>query len=795
MKEKKHSKPDENFIRVLSHQLKSPISTIESLLEVVANGFTGKVDSKTIHFVKKAISRASEARAMVNDIINYEMYSDAGKKNASEIDIIFLLDSIIKKLITAASDKDISLTVQYPENIKIMVQGDHAGLELALRNLIENAIKYTGPNGTITATLSYTKKPLICRISIVDTGFGISKGELDAIFEPFFRSLKHKTTIPGSGLGLSIVKRIITGHKGNITVKSKVHEGSSFIITLPYRAVRVSGKGLPKNKRVLIIGGVTAGPKAAARLRRIDENLDIAIIEKGEFLSYTGSGLPSYISGKVNSPKELMSTADHTVRDVYFFESIKNIKVYKKTEALEIDRKTRRVKCRDLINNKIKYIPYEKLILATGAMPVIPQIKGIKQKGIYSLYRIEDAETIKNALSGNHAHDVFVIGGGLVGVETAESLMQAGARVTILEKDDYILTQFDEDISKKIQQELSQKGIKIVTGVKIKEVINKEGLYSIITENKHYTADIVLLSAGVKPNAKLAAKAGLKIGRFGGVMVNEYLQTSDKTIYAIGDCAESLNIITKKHVYWPLGSVSTKMGRIAADSICGRKVKFSGSIGTTMFKIFDIFVARTGLSLKNVMGNGYEGESIIVTGLDKAHYYDDAGYIVLKVIADKKSQIILGAQGYGKGDIIKSIEILACAIHNSMTLDEIFKIDLGYYPAFNNPIDIVQTACLMLKSKIEGFVKTISSADFIREKKKIEVIDVRPVSEYTYGSIEGSINIPLENLRMENIALDKKTKIVLYSQTSSRAYEAYRYLSTKGYLNIYMLEGGYIFYR
>ena len=203
----------------------------------------------------------------------------------------------------------------------------------------------------------------------------------------------------------------------------------------------------------------------------------------------------------------------------------------------------------------------------------------------------------------------------------------------------------------------------------------------------------------------MAKKSGLKTGKFGGIIVDNYLQTSDKDIYAIGDCTENLNLITNKYEYWPLGSIATKMGRICADNICGRKTEIKGYIGTAMFTIFDINIARTGLTMESAEKNGLKTESIIISGLDKSHYTEHADYIFLKILADKESRVILGAQGFGKGDIIGRISILACAISNSMKLDEIFKLDLGYHPAYNNPIDIVQTASLALINKLDGLLK------------------------------------------------------------------------------------------
>jgi rhodanese-related sulfurtransferase len=297
----------------------------------------------------------------------------------------------------------------------------------------------------------------------------------------------------------------------------------------------------------------------------------------------------------------------------------------------------------------------------------------------------------------------------------------------------------------------------------------------------------------VRPNTYLAKKAGLTIGSSGGIQVSATLQTSDKHVYAVGDCAESLNLITHKPGYWPLGSVSTKMGRIAADNIGGRHAEFRGSLGTVMFKIIDINVARTGLTLREALEQGFDAESVLVSGLDRAHYYENAGYVILKVIADRNTRVILGAQGFGQGKVVSKIQILACAITQSMTLDDLFQLDLGYAPPFNLPVDLVQTACLVLNNKIEGLIQTITAKDFEQAQKKAEgIIDVSPFSQHSSHFIPGSLNIPLENIRLEGIPFEKHANLIIYSNTSSGAYKACRYLQSKGYSNLWMLEGGYV---
>ncbi len=787
---------NDNLIRVLSHQLKSPINSIESLLKVISEGFTGELDPKALHMIKKAIVKTGEARILINDLLNYEKYSrGVATIKKQEMEICADLVTVTNSFQTAAANKNISISLKLPKKIKVFAETDRAGFELVLKNLLDNALKYTPENGRITVKLTLREKEKQFTISVSDTGYGIPENELSSIFDPFFRSTIHKARVSGTGLGLSLVRRIIDAQKGEIQVKSQLNQGSTFNIILPYKSVITDKQRHIKQKKIVIIGGVTAGPKAAARLRRLDESLEITIIEKSEFLSYAGCGLPSYLSGKVTSPKALMSSADNTLRDLNFFEHIKNINIYNNTEATSIDRDKKTVKVRDLTNNSVFTIPFDVLIIATGAEGYTPPIPGIRGKGIYSLYRFEDAEELKRVFAAKHASDVYIIGGGLIGVETAESLISIGARITILERESYILNLFDPDISHKLQQELDRKGIKTINNIRIKKIVQENSKQAIVTDKGTFHADLIILSTGVRPNSKLGARAGLEIGESGAIKVNEYLQTSDKAVYAVGDCAEITNIITNKCTYLPLGSVSTKMGRIAADNICGNKTKFGGNLGTVMFKIFDISAVRTGIHEREARKSGFDVATTIISGLDKTHYYDDAKPMILKIIADKKTQVILGAQGYGRGNVVGRLEILACAIAKKMTLDELFKLDLGYYPAFNNPIDVVQTACLVLKNIIEGLCKTITPAAYEKKRESMKLIDCSPTAEHTAAAIPGSICIPLENLRTENIPFKKRAKIVLYSRTSSRAYEAYRYLSSIGFTALQILEGGYLYWK
>lgn len=794
-KQDKQVESNSKQINTLSHQLKSPINAIQSLLYAVLDNSTDKVDPKLTFLIKRALTRADEARELISDLLDYAYFSQDREIDKSEVDLVSLLKKLADECGLAGSKKDVSLRVDLPENSRLIVLGSTVGLTHAIKNILDNAVKYTPEHGQVSVKLDFDNKSE-CRIYIEDTGSGIPEKELDLVFEPFFRSAKHRRSSPGSGLGLSISKKIVLEHGGEIAVSSSESEGMVFTVTLPYLYTEEREDEIRPGKRILIIGGVTAGPKVAARLRRLDENLDITIIEKSEFLSYAGSGLPAFISGSVDSARSLMSTADSTVRDVSFFESIKNIRILNRTLALSIDRGEKKVRVKDLESQKTTDLPYDILVLATGGRPNIPRIPGIRQRGVYTLHNIEDANAIKQQLSDKNARDVCIIGGGLIGIETAQALMEAGARITILEKRSHILLKLlDREFSRKLENELNRKGIKIFTAVNIERIERADNQLVIVTEGKRYYSDLIILSTGVRPDSSLAKKAKLDIWKAGGILVDKHLQTSDQSIYAAGDCAESVNLITKKHEYWPLGSISTKMGRIAADNICGRESEFLGNICTAMFKVFDTNVARTGITTETAKKNGFAVDSITIPGLDKAHYSTDARYIILRIIADRQTKTVLGAQGFGRGDVIARISLLACAITDKLTLDDVFKLDLGYSPSFNNVIDILQTACMALDNKMDGLFKTITAEELEKEREGLNIIDLSPQAENSRRSIPRSINIPLEDIRSERIPFERSSKIVLYSKTSSRAYEAYRFLQSKKYSDLRVLEGGYIYWE
>lgn len=794
----KENLPEHDYLRLLSHQLKSPINAIESLLTMILEGYAGGLDEQTRFILKKAVSRSGEAREIIADLLDYELYSETAYDDEDEIDVIKLCESLESRYVVTASDSNISFRTDFPRGVGIFVRGDEKGLEHALRNLLENAFKYTPSRGSVSFSLTTDTDTETCTLKVADTGTGMPESEIEHIFEPFYRSITHRSGTPGTGLGLPIVKRITDSMGGRIEVESEEGVGSSFSLVLQILRLEDRVSDETPGQRVVIIGGVTAGPKAAARLRRLDERIDITIVEKGGFLSYSGCGLPGYISGKVSSPQALMISGDCTVHDIDFFETIENVKVMNNTLAVSIERENKTVQITDIQSGKRSQLPYDVLILATGAVPSVPKIPGIDRKGIFTLRSIEDAEAIRNTLTTGIARDVCIVGGGLIGISAAEELQDAGARITILEKKGSILyTMFDDDMALRIQAELNRKGIKVLTDTEVTAIetggVTDDSLL-IRTNQGSFSADTIIISAGVTPNTGLARKAGLDIGESGGIVVNDRLVSSDESIYAVGDCAESFHLTTGKHEYWPLGSVSTKMGRVAADNISGREVEFTGSIGTTLFRTRELNVARTGLTTRRALHAGFDAVSTVIAGRDNPKR-DPGEYIVLKIISDRKTGVVIGAQGYGIGNVAGKIEIAAMAVSRKLTLMDVFRMDLGYSPDYNSPIELTQTACLTLQNKIDGQISFVSPAELDVDKDNLHLVSVCPAEIHAENTIPGAINIPLERLRSEGIPFDRSSNIVIYSRTSAGAYKGYRYLIHRGYTSLRVLEGGFLFWR
>jgi NADPH-dependent 2,4-dienoyl-CoA reductase/sulfur reductase-like enzyme/rhodanese-related sulfurtransferase len=562
-------------------------------------------------------------------------------------------------------------------------------------------------------------------------------------------------------------------------------------------AFRMSLKHKKQEKhimKVIVIGGVAAGPKAASKIIRNNPEAEVTIIEKGEFLSYAGCGLPYYISGVVKEQKELMATPVGTVRDSVFFQHVKNVKVLNHTEATAIDKikKTVTVRFEDGTTDQLSY---DKLVLAVGAIPVKPNLPGIELHNIFTLHGVEDAEGIKSLLEENKAKDAVIIGGGLIGVEMAEALSQRGCRVSIIEMQDQILPMFDSEMAALMEKYFEEKGIKILTGTKVLGFEGRDKVQRIMTDYDAVSTDMVIMSVGVKPNIALAKACGLEIGPTGAIQVNEKMQTSGLDIYAAGDCVEIKNLVTGKPGFIPLGSTANKHGRVVANNICGIKDSFPGVLGSTICKFFDFNIAKTGLSEKEAKDAGFDAVICLSPSPDRAHFMPDAKLLYLKLVADKKTRKLLGAQAAGPGNGDKRVDTAAAAISAGMTVDDVANLDLCYAPPYAPAMDNLIVAANILRNKLDGLMTGIKPEE---AKAKVDagedciLLDVRSPKEVELMKIDPSINIPLGKLRSEINKLEKykKREIIVFCKISLRGYEAALILKSEGYENVKVMDGG-----
>lgn len=545
-------------------------------------------------------------------------------------------------------------------------------------------------------------------------------------------------------------------------------------------------------KKVVIIGGVAGGATAAARLRRLEEDTEIIIIEKGEHISYANCGLPYYVGDQIKDKSNLL------IQTPSRFNRRFNIDVRVLSEAINIHPAQKTVKIKNLADNTEYDLAYDKLIISTGAKPII-NVNYQPDERIFTLRTIDDAQRIKTFVMEKKPKRVFIAGGGFIGVEMAENLLKQGLQVTIAESGANLLPTLDFDMGAQFQSYVRRYGINIINGKRVKEIkANEKELTVIIDDNTQFTSDIVLLSVGVMPDTSLAAKAGIKTGIKGAIITDEYMQTSIEDIYAIGDAVEITNLITNQKAHIPLASPANKQGRIVADNIAGLKTKYKGSIGSSIVKFGDFTAASTGINENQAKQYNIDYDKIILYPYSHATYYPNAREITLKVIFEKSSGRILGAQAIGQDGVDKRCDVLAAAIMANMTASDLTELELCYAPPFSSAKDPVNMAGYIIENVITGKVKHFHWHDVknIINKPNTVLLDVRTAMEYSFSHIEGAVNIPVDSLRedIEQISEHKGKDIYVYCQSGLRSYLACRTLAQKGY-NCYNLSGGYSLYN
>ena len=531
--------------------------------------------------------------------------------------------------------------------------------------------------------------------------------------------------------------------------------------------------------KVLVIGGVAAGTKTAAKLKRENRDLDVTLITKGENISYAGCGLPYYVGGVIENKSDLIVNTPKS------FSDLTQVEVKTGIEALSIDRNEKIVNAINLNNNEEVKFNYDKLVIATGADPVKPPIEGIDLEGVYYMRTPNDAIAVREVVENDNVKRAVVVGGGFIGLEVAENLHEMGVKTTLVEAMDHIMPGFDDEVCSYVEDELMENGIMVLTGERLISIEGDNKVKKVRTDKRAMKADIIVMAVGIRANTKIASDCGLELEVNKTIKVNEYMQTNDEDIYAVGDCVTVKNILSGKPVWSPMGSSANKEGRCVAKTISGEKTPFNGVLGTGIVKLLNLNAARTGLTEKDAKNLGYEVESVIVPIDDKAHYYPDSKMIIIKLIADKNSKRVLGAQIFGEGNVDKQIDIVATAITFNATIGDLQNLDLAYAPPFSTAIHPLGHVANVLLNKIDGAVKIVRYNDFVENQEDYKLADVNKTSQ-----LEGIPFIDLATLNGKLDEFEYDDKILLVCARGKRAYLAYNRMKHFGYKDVQILEGG-----
>ena len=556
---------------------------------------------------------------------------------------------------------------------------------------------------------------------------------------------------------------------------------------------------MKKRKRIIVIGGSAAGPKAAAKARRIDNNAEVIILQKDAELSMASCGYPYYIGGCFNDRNMLLSTPAGVVRTPMFYLNAKDIEAKVNTEVTAIDRKNHSVSFKNNGTGETGSLTYDKLVIATGSVPQMPPVPGIELDGITTLQSMKDADFLRKTRDEGKIKKAVVIGGGLIGMETCEALHLAGIEITVLELLPQLLTFLDWELAKLVENHVKSKGANVITGNGIAAFLGDNGkLTSVKLQNgTELACELAVVAIGVRPNVKLAKEAGLKIGELGGIEVNEYMQTSDQDIYAAGDCVETVNRITGKKILAPYGDLANLQGRVAGENAASENcVTFPGTIQTGICKVFDHAAGSTGLSETAAKKMGYSDIITVINASPDKPGYMQGKPLVTKLIADRKTGKILGAQCIGPGNVSKQIAQWAMAIQGNLTVEDIINADLPYAPPFSLAIDHFIATAHIMQNKMKNRLKGISCQD-VKQKMlsstKPFLIDVRGPEEFEEMRLGiGETLIPLGALRkrLKELPEDKNKEIICYCKISLRGYEAALALEGNGWKNVKVMEGG-----
>ncbi|MCG8337099.1 MAG: FAD-dependent oxidoreductase [Proteobacteria bacterium] len=563
-------------------------------------------------------------------------------------------------------------------------------------------------------------------------------------------------------------------------------------------------------EKIVVIGAVAAGPKTACHAKRLMPEADILLIDQDNLISYGGCGIPYYIGGEVGDETALRSTSFHAVRDEVFFHEAKGLRVKIKTKVLSINREARTILVEDIATRKQEEIPYDKLVIATGSQPNLIPIKGLSSKGVFTIGSLHSAMGVQKWLSKDGVNNVVVVGGGAIGIEMAEGIEDMwGLDTTIVEYMPQLLPNIiDWQFAEMLKQHLEENNVKVFTGEAVTAIkADENGLVkSVITDKRTLEADLVIMAAGVRPRDQLAKEAGLHVAPKGGIVVNNRMQTSDPNIYAAGDCVESLNLVSGKRMFAPLGSLANRQGRVVGDNLAGIPSTFNGITGSFIMKAFETCVGSTGLSYQAALAEGFDAEQVITIQSDRAHFLPNQENMPLIMVVDKSNRKVLGVQGFGPmGDgVMARINAAAGLLAKNAVIEDFSNLEMAYAPPFSTAVDALNATANVADNLVRGRFRQDSIKGFIEwlkdpsRKPEWIALDTRSNSDSqpfrdAYG--ERWLNIPYPEMRARYQELPKEKELIIICGAGTRSYEVQIFLDSVGYTNTKVLGGGLMVLR
>lgn len=537
-------------------------------------------------------------------------------------------------------------------------------------------------------------------------------------------------------------------------------------------------------QKIIIVGGVAAGATAAAKVRRLSPDAQITMFEAGPDISFANCGLPYYIGGDIKSRSKLILQSPESFNEQY------QVDVHINTRVTEINREEKQVKTLDVRTGLVNYYDYDKLILAQGGRPVVPKIDGSNLDHVFTLWTLNDMDKIQNHITEKDPKEAVVIGGGFIGLEMVEALVKRGIKVHLMEMMPHVMAVMDAEMAGFIEQEMLSYGVNLHTGKNVVGITSKNVK---LNDDSVVNADMVLMSIGVRPTLQLAEKAELEIGESGGLLVNEYLQTSDENIYAAGDMCEVSHRISGKKVRIPLAGPANRQGRIAAENALGGNHKYKGAIGTSILRVFEAVAGITGLSLKQARALGIPADAVVVHKEHHTSYYPGAEEVSVMVVYNRETGEILGGQTAGYAGADRRLDVIATAISANFTIHDLADIDYAYSPPLGTANDAINMAAYTAENRKSGYSPAITTAeldDFVKEHNPI-IIDVRDMFAFDKSNVQGSYNIPLEMLHEELPSIPKDAKILVYDDFGKKGHQALRMMKGAGVENVWNISGGH----